>query len=95
MIKVEHKSGHIVIAGHAEYAPAGQDIVCAAVSTLAQNLIGSIEQLTEDEIEYEISSGRIDIKHENPSEEMKLLIDSFFLGIGMIAEEYPDHVRMK
>ena len=32
------------IKGHAGYAEHGQDIICAAVSVLAQNTVNSIEQ---------------------------------------------------
>ena len=34
------------IKGHAGYAEHGQDIICAAVSVLAQNTVNSIEQFT-------------------------------------------------
>ncbi len=34
--------------GHAGYAPRGSDIVCAAVSVLAQNTVNSIEHFTQD-----------------------------------------------
>lgn len=38
MIIVSHNDGEIKIEGHAEYAPEGQDIVCAGVSALTQSL---------------------------------------------------------
>ncbi len=34
--------------GHAGYAARGSDIVCAAVSVLAQNTVNSIEHFTQD-----------------------------------------------
>ena len=37
--------------------------MCAGVTALAQTLIKSIEDLTDDKIEYEISPGRVDIKY--------------------------------
>ena len=48
------------------------------VTALAQTLIKSIEDLTDDKIEYEISPGRVDIKYGNLSEKSKTLVDSFF-----------------
>ena len=57
MIEVKRGTDRITIKGHAGYADAGNDIVCAAVSALAQTLIRSIEDLTETKIEYDISSG--------------------------------------
>ena len=41
-----YKSFHIN--GHAMYAEAGSDIVCAAVSALVINTINSIEEFTDD-----------------------------------------------
>lgn len=73
---------------------AGQDIVCAAVSALVQTLIRSVQDLGSDKIEYDISSGRADIRWGDLSEKSKTLVDSFFIGICMIADEYPDNVRI-
>lgn len=87
-------SNEIKISGHANYAVFGSDIVCAGVTALAQTLIKSIKDLTDDKIEYEISPGRVDIKYGNLSEKSKTLVDSFFIGICMIAEEFPEYVRI-
>ena len=95
MIAVSVRKDGIEISGHAGYAETGKDIVCAGVTALAQTLIGSIEDLTRDKIEYEISSGRVDIHYRNLSEEGKLLVDSFFIGVCLIADEFPDHVRIE
>lgn len=94
MIEVTVRSDHITVTGHAGYAPPGRDIVCAGVSTLVQVLIKSIQDLTEDKIEYDISPGGVDIKYGNLSEESKILVDSFFIGVCMIANEYPENVRI-
>jgi uncharacterized protein YsxB (DUF464 family) len=94
MIEVIVRKDGITVSGHAYYAPSGQDIICAAVSSLTQTLIKSIEDLTEDKIQYSISPGRVDIEYENLSEKSRALVDSFFVGIVMIASEYPDNVRI-
>ena len=94
MIEVSVREGEIKISGHADYAVHGSDIVCAGITALTQTLIKSIKDLTDDKIEYEISSGRVDIKYGNLSEKSKTLVDSFFIGICMIAEEFPEYVRI-
>ena len=81
--------------GHANYAETGKDIVCAGVTALTQTLIRALEGLIKDEIEYEVSPGRADIYYGNLSEEGKLLVDSFFIGVCLIADEFPDHVRIE
>ena len=95
MIVVDVRKGGITVVGHAEYAEAGKDIVCAGVTALTQTLIRSLEGLTSDEIKYEISPGRADIHYRNLSEEGKLLVDSFFIGVCQITNEFPEYVRIE
>lgn len=94
MIEVSVRQDGIKMSGHANYAKEGQDIVCAGVSTLVQTLIASIENLTKDKIEYDISPGRVDIKYGDLSEKSRALVDSFFIGVSMIADGYPENVRI-
>ena len=94
MIVIHRHNDGMTISGHAGYAQAGQDIVCAGVSTLVQTLIQSIEDLTEDKIEYDIMPGMANIKHGTLSAGAQLLMKSFFIGIELIASEYPYHVKL-
>lgn len=94
MIEVGLRKDGIMISGHAGYAPTGSDIVCAGVTALTQELIRSMEGLTDDRIETDIGSGMASIQYGDLSEKGKLLINSFFIGICMIAEEFPDYVRI-
>lgn len=94
MIAVSVRKDWINVSGHANYGYDGYDIVCAGVTALTQTLVKSIEDLTDDKIEYEISTGKADIYYENLSGKAKTLVDSFFIGICMIADEFPDNVRI-
>ena len=94
MIIITQNSNGFKIQGHAGYAPIGKDIVCAGVTSLFQTFIRSMEKLTADKIQYSISPGRADIKYRNLSEAGKLLIDSFFLGVYQIADEFPENVKI-
>lgn len=94
MIVVDHTSGEISIHGHAGYAAPGQDIVCASASTLVQVFIASIEELTNDKIKSEISAGNAVIEYGNLSANAQLLLDSFLFGIELIADSYPNNVRI-
>ena len=95
MIAVSVQKDGIKIHGHAGYAETGKDIVCAGVTALIQTLIRSMQGLTRDKVEYEVSPGRADIQYGNLSEEGKLLVDSFFIGICLIADEFPEYVRIE
>lgn len=94
MIEIHRSESGITMSGHANYAEAGKDIVCAGISALVQNLIQSIEELTQDKIQYSMSPGWVDIKFRDLSEQAQLLVSSFFVGVEMIASEYPDNVKL-
>ena len=96
MIKVTFYKGSqggyvgFCLKGHAGYAEAGQDIVCAAVSALCINTVNSIEAFTGDAIRVEADekSGMLRLKFtEGISRESKLLIDSLKLGLEGIEQD--------
>lgn len=94
MIEVSIREDEIKISGHANYAEYGHDIVCAGATALVQTLIRSIQDLTEDKIEYDIKPGLVDIKHGDLSEKSRTLVDSFFVGMNLIADEFPENIRI-
>lgn len=94
MTTISISNDSIKMRGHAGYAQTGYDIVCAGLTALTQTLIMSIKDLTEDTLNYCISPARVDIDLRNLSERSQTLVDSFFIGICMIADEFPDFVRV-
>ena len=94
MIEIRRADGEIRIEGHAGYAPPGQDIVCAAISTLTQVFLASVGRYTTDNIQSEIKAGFALIRYGSLSREAQLLTDSFFYGCEMIAAAYPAYVRI-
>ena len=97
MIVVNVSATGISVDGHAEYDDKGKDIVCSAVTVLTFNLVNAIEALTEDSIEVdyqEEKKGHMKIGFKNLSEQGKLLVDSFFIGISEVSRAYPDYVQI-
>lgn len=94
MIKVKHIENKIIVSGHAGYAPIGQDIVCAAFSAVLQTFVASAEELTNDEIKAQMAAGKAVIEYGDLSEQGKLLLSSFFIGVRGIASSYPQHIKM-
>ena len=79
------------IKGHAGYAERGHDIICAAVSVLAQNTVNSIEQFTDDAFSGEMDekTGSLSVSFpQGIGKDSRLLLDSMVLGFQSIAEEY-------
>lgn len=95
MIVISMTDNIVKIRGHAGYAPRGQDIVCAGVTAITQTLVESIESLTGNEIKYDMSPGRVDIEIKDPDEDAQLLMDSFLVGVYVIADEFPECVRVE
>ena len=96
MIVVNRANSNIKITGHAGYAEPGKDIVCAGVSTMVQTLNASLDMLTPGALEStEIKPGYTEIKYINLSEHAKILVDSFFIGVNLIANKYPENVKIK
>lgn len=94
MIIVTKTNDSISVKGHAEYAKHGKDIVCAGVSALAQTLIYSLQELTEDIVAVKMNNGDIYIKFWTLSGQAQLLVESFLLGVKGIANAYPNNVRL-
>lgn len=92
MITVIREPHCITVSGHAKYAPAGQDIVCASVSALAQTLAYSpyLHPVSVDSVEGFLQI----VLKKDLSEAEEVLVESFFIGINAIADQYPDYVKV-
>ena len=94
MIEIHMTGNTIRIRGHSGYAPPGQDIVCAAVSTLLQTMVFTIEQKEPGAACYRLMPGDSEVQITHPSELTKTLADAFFVGVTAVADAYPEHVRI-
>lgn len=94
MIQVINEQSKITLKGHAKYAPYGYDIVCSAVSTLVYTFQESIEKLTEDTVGFSYGIDETVICYDVVSCKTKLLIESFLLGLKLIAQNYPNNVSV-
>lgn len=88
MIQVKISPAGIQMSGHACRSVNGQDIVCSAISALTCNLINSLEELTDNRIRAETASGKTVIEWKDLDDRGKLLVDSWFLGLTSINQEY-------
>ena len=77
--------------GHAGFAEAGSDIVCAAVSALVINTINSIDEFLHEPMRVKMDEDSGDIRCtfvNEPSEKAFLLLNSMFLGLREIEQNY-------
>ena len=94
MISITITPESLSVQGHAGYN-AGNDIVCAAVSALVQTFEVSAKEFTTDCIKSSLQDGCAVIAWPRaPTRELKLLIDSFTLGLMQVSAAYPDNVSI-
>ena len=78
--------------GHACYAPAGQDIVCASVTVLCYTLI---ENLPPDKWSGRMDEGDIYISCEcGPQSKERRAFEVIVKGLKMVASGYPANVML-
>ena len=93
MIEVEIRENRIKITGHAEYAKNGEDIVCAAVTILAQTLVKAIEEICGYEPAGDADSGYFELDTQGISDTAALLVNAFVIGLHTVKDEFPDYIR--
>ena len=90
------------VRGHAGYAEAGSDIVCAAVSMLVINTINSIQQFTKaifsvDAAEEEGGFLTFQLeKTHSPQErhDVELLLEAMYFGLQSVQEAYANTIEI-
>ena len=86
--------------GHASYAPHGEDIVCAAVSILAQTTALSLQKVVGIELWVHVEEGNLqcrlpDLLSEEEQKDANLLLNSMILGLEETWRSYPDYLEIK
>ena len=79
------------ISGHAGYADAGKDIVCAGVSTLVVTISNAIEKFTTDKFECYEDEEAGDVRlsfTDTVSNESNILMNTLVLGLTDISDSY-------
>jgi uncharacterized protein len=86
-----YKDGYHII-GHAEFDEYGKDIVCSAVSVLAQVIADNISSYTDVNIQKTSGNLRLLVTHETI--ESKVLLRTFDRGMRLIEQSYPQNVKI-
>lgn len=102
MIHYAFKKGHfnMCLNGHAEYAEAGKDIVCAAVSVLISELLLAIDKAEENNEIHDcksiIKSGYALIAFSYDSNTIvKYVAELIVECLSLIEKEYPKNIQIK
>lgn len=93
------------VSGHSGYADKGEDIVCAAVSVLAQTVLISlvkVSDIKEKDLDFYLNDemGILDVNipksiDDITKKEAQIILKTFEVGIKSIIESYPEYVTLK
>lgn len=90
--EVRHNEFEIDVMGHAGYAAAGNDIVCAAISILVQTLLQHLGKVAID-LAYKIDNGSAHIWAQGTT--AYISFRTIITGLEMLAEQYPEYVSLE
>jgi hypothetical protein len=84
--------------GHAGWADAGEDVVCAAVSAILQAAWGGLTDHAHVDVEGERTGGRLAMRWPEAArdrEDVVAIVATAELAVVQIASQFPKHVRAK
>lgn len=104
MVKVSFKKekenylGYEIV-GHSGYSQHGEDIVCAAISALAQTTLLGIKKLVTEDLTYDVRSGYLKVTYpknltEKQRADVNLLTEAMFLGLREIEKQYGKYLKV-
>lgn len=88
-----------VVEGHSEFAKRGKDIVCAAVSAVAQTAALGLVRIAGIQVGYEIGEAYFEcVLPEDIGEEARkkadVILETMVLGIKEFDEQYGQYIRI-
>ncbi len=101
--KMDWKKMVLEMDGHADYAPKGQDIVCAGVSALCYALVNTLANIDHECGMARMKSiangeGHMRIRARICWENLSVIRACFQVtvtGLKMMAEQYPDYIKIE
>ena len=98
MINISIKSGgdaiEIRAEGHANAAPKGEDVVCAAATILIRTLAETLTAAVPDMAKADIADGKASISVKGYDPVAAVAIETVCIGFGLLQENYPDHIKI-
>lgn len=87
------------IAGHTDFGEKGSDIVCSAVSAIAQTVVIGLHETLLLEAQVHKEDGKLScmlptLLAKQARVNASILFETMLLGLKNIAEQYPEHVRI-
>jgi hypothetical protein len=101
-IRIKRNAGkvaRVTVSGHAGSAPKGEDLICAAVSALAQSYLFSLQRLLKIQVGTDVTEGYLSLTlptnlPERTADDATLLAESMLIGMDEINRSYPGFLEV-
>ena len=81
--------------GHAGYAEAGKDLVCAGVSSILFGALNALNELEKGNAELRVTKSKISIRVKEDSEHIQLLLKMILIQLKTVQESYQEYIEIK
>ena len=92
--KFNIRKGSFTIDGHSGSAEAGQDIICAAVSSAAYMAVNTITEILGQDVDAGVSDGYMKITLCGDSKAAKDILRGLELHVKELSKDYPDFIKI-
>ena len=92
--KFNIRKGSFTIEGHSGSAEAGQDIICAAVSSAAYMAVNTITEILGQDVDAGVSAGYMKITLCGESQAATDILRGLQLHIEELSKDYPDFIKI-
>lgn len=93
-----HRITKIKMTGHAESGPKGQDLVCAAASSIATGALNAIDQIASGQAELillEKPESLIEIRVKSDSDDLQKLLKMFLIQLKTLEIAQFNYIQIK
>ena len=84
----------IVIDGHADSAPHGQDLVCAGVSTIGVGVLNALNELCIDTCILQMDDAYISIHVKNNNDIVQTILHTLRIQLQTLSDSYEEFIKI-
>ena len=81
--------------GHAGYAEAGKDLVCAGVSSILFGALNALDEMESKSVDLRVTNSKISIRVKEDSEHIQLLLKMILIQLKTVQESYQEYIEIK
>ena len=98
LVKLQRKKteiSKITVSGHAESAPYGEDLICAAVSSIVIGTLNAIEEMAEGSCHIDSDTHKTTIEVKKQNSKLPIILEVMMYQLRSITESYPEYLEIK